>query len=194
MYLVDRTETDFSSQEAADMSGVHQALQRDWRRRGILDAKEGSGRVRYTINDVCRLKALGILSQSGISVKTQRAMAWQIGAVTAERVRQMRCAAIVEGIPDELSDQEFARMVETVDGRVMAEHFTLFPLPEPPEGSSVAHAHVGATSLAEALDMARKHAPLAAALMVESLALAREIVAAAPRPLVTYRLTESGAS
>lgn len=47
----------YSPAEAAALSGVSQVLQRDWRRRGLLPART-SGRARFTINDILRMRVM----------------------------------------------------------------------------------------------------------------------------------------
>lgn len=187
MYRVEIIEEDFSSQEAADMSGVSQDLQREWRRRGILPQQEGRKRIRYSLRDVARLKVLGILSASGISVKLQKTVAWQIASLMEERAVQIREAAAVEGLA--LTDDEFGEMIVQLHGGRLGPYYTLFRLPEPPEGSELVHANMGGTSLADVEAMALKDGPVGAALIMEAQTLARELAASAPRPLVTYRIT-----
>lgn len=191
MFKIERHDGEFSPQEAAAMSGVSQDLQRLWRKRGILPKSEGPRHTRFTIAGVCKLKVLGVLSQSGISVKSQGVIGWQMAAVTADRVRQMREAAGIEGL-DDLTGDEFRQAVEALDGAILGEHHTLFRLPEPPDGAEVAHIYVGAEPVGEIIARARKDAPLSAALVIEAQSLAQEIVAAAPRPLVTYIITKAG--
>ena len=187
MYSVERIDADFSSEEAAVMSGVCQNLQYEWRRRGILPQQEGRKRVRYNLFQVAWLKVLGILSKASVRVMYQQALAWQIAALVSARVVQLREAAIVEGL--DLTDDEFEVMVEGMADGPLGTHFTLFRLPEPPDNSGIPHAYVGATSFADLQEMVKDGEPIGAALVMESMTLAREIVAAAPRPLVTYKIT-----
>jgi len=72
----------FTPQQAAEISGVSQETQRDWRRRGFLKKKPGGGWTAYDHLDLAKLMTMKTLSETGIDLsKAQKiadAAAWMI--------------------------------------------------------------------------------------------------------------------
>lgn len=71
-YSVKYTEREFTPAEAAEITGVSTALQRDWRRRGILPKREVEGWSKYSVTGLVQLHVLGFFSDAGVSVKQTR--------------------------------------------------------------------------------------------------------------------------
>src|SRR3546814_17287535 len=59
---------EFSPAEAAEITGVSTALQRDWRRRGILPENADGKWTRWDLNDIIKLSVMKLLSDAGIDV------------------------------------------------------------------------------------------------------------------------------
>ena len=184
-------EREFQAKEAAELSGVPQELQRNWRRRGVLDEHSGAGRVRFSLYDVCDLKVLGILSEAKISVKFARFIGSQVAAAVMSYVRRDLNACEVLGV--KLSQDETFRLIEQCYGAAVGNRFTMFRMLELPEGDPRTYCFVSDT-WDGLMEMGAKDGGVSAALVLDSSALAREIVKAAKRPLITYRLAADGAA
>src|SRR3546814_9298687 len=59
---------EFSPAEAAEITGVSTALQRDWRRRGILPENADGKWTRWDLNDIIKLSVMKLFSDAGIDV------------------------------------------------------------------------------------------------------------------------------
>lgn len=64
---------DFSPSEAAEISGLSQTMQRDWRRRGFLPSNEG--RARFTAFEVASMLAMKLLSDQKIGPSATQELA-----------------------------------------------------------------------------------------------------------------------
>lgn len=62
--IIDR---EFTPAEAAVVSGVSVAQQRDWRRRGLLPEKDTPGWSRFTISEVIDLAVMHLFTRAGVS-------------------------------------------------------------------------------------------------------------------------------
>lgn len=103
-YTVRTINRDFTPSEAAEVTGVSPALQRDWRRRGILPENEGGKWTRWTLYDVIKLAVMKRLSDSGVDVsKTLDAAAMAI-LPTLSRIEATDGAVAIEGddVPERL--------------------------------------------------------------------------------------------
>jgi hypothetical protein len=60
-------EQDFTPAEAAMVSGVSVAQQRDWRRRGLLPEKNKAGWSRFSISEVINLSVMHLFTRAGVS-------------------------------------------------------------------------------------------------------------------------------
>jgi MerR-like DNA binding protein len=65
----ERTERDFSAMEAAELTGVSQTMQRDWRRHGYLPPSIPGKRVRFSLTDICILALAKIQTNEGKPVE-----------------------------------------------------------------------------------------------------------------------------
>lgn len=60
---------EYTPKEAAEASGVSTTLQRDWRRREIIQPSSNAGWARFSLDDVIRMAVLNRCSMYGLSVK-----------------------------------------------------------------------------------------------------------------------------
>lgn len=63
-----RVDREFTPGEAERITGVSTALQRDWRRRGIITSKEDGSWTRWTLDDLARLAVMKLFTQAGVDV------------------------------------------------------------------------------------------------------------------------------
>ena len=71
-YSVTNVDREFSPAEAAEITGVSTALQRDWRRRGILPERKSEGWSRFSVTDIIEMYVLRFFSDAGFFVKDVR--------------------------------------------------------------------------------------------------------------------------
>lgn len=176
------------SPEAETLSGVSQQLQRDWRRRGLIDDYTGPGQVRYSLWHVCQLKVMGILSGAHINVKPASFVIDQIASQVAANVRTNVSA--VEFVGLELTEGERVEVIHRANPEKPV-NFTMFRIPQLPPGDDRPNAYFS-SSWGGLFEMAQNDGGLSSVLVVDASAVATEIVAASTRPLVTYRLTPIG--
>ncbi|MBM6579919.1 hypothetical protein ILT44_06980 [Microvirga sp. BT689] len=68
--IITREQEEYSPAEASDATGVSTALQRDWRRRGIIGRAGPAGQhSRFTFDDLCEMMALKSFSDAGLRIK-----------------------------------------------------------------------------------------------------------------------------
>ncbi|MGE0181983.1 MAG: MerR family transcriptional regulator [Parvularculaceae bacterium] len=60
---------EYTPKEAAEASGVSTTLQRDWRRREVIQPSSSAGWARFGLDDVIRMAVLNRCSAYGLSVK-----------------------------------------------------------------------------------------------------------------------------
>lgn len=63
-----RVDREFTPNEAERITGVSTTLQRDWRRRGIIAAKEDGRWTRWELDDLVRLTVMKLFSEAGMDV------------------------------------------------------------------------------------------------------------------------------
>ncbi|MCB1398054.1 MAG: MerR family transcriptional regulator, partial [Rhodobacteraceae bacterium] len=68
-YSVRTITHEYSPSEVARVSGVSTSLQRDWRRRGVIQGR-ADGWNKYDLADVIRMTVMRAFTQSGISLET----------------------------------------------------------------------------------------------------------------------------
>jgi len=67
-YSCRTVDREFTPAEAAEITGVSTALQRDWRRRGILSGNADGKWTRWNLNDIIRLSVMKLFSDAGMDV------------------------------------------------------------------------------------------------------------------------------
>jgi len=175
--------------EAEELTGVAQTLQRDWRRREIIAGYTGPGHVRYPLYQVCELKVMMILSEARISVKFAKHMVNHVSMMVAAHIRRDIDHAEFLGA-DDLTDAEKTEIVAK-SNPASSNSLFMFRIPELKEGDQRTSVYISNTW--EGLnEMAAKDGGISTVLVLDSAGIAREIIAAAKRPLVTYRLIPEG--
>jgi hypothetical protein len=103
---------EFSPAEFAKITGVHTALQRDWRRRGILPERDpAAGWSQYPLATVVEGSILNQLAEAGFSPKQMLAVASLALGSVLERLAQFKGAYVIVGIE---SDMENVRLGDYV--------------------------------------------------------------------------------
>jgi len=179
-----REPRDFTAGEAAVASGVSPALQRDWRRRGLLE--EGSGGwVRYSLSEVCELAMMKAFSDGGVSVKSAGALA----RFTADPIHTFleMLPGVVAFTGEELTPEEQRAFLADHWAEESLSRYIFTPLPDKDRDASGPLADsYRFKSLAEIEEKAGRGWYFG--LIFDLKALAEEIHARAELPLVTYRV------
>lgn len=98
---------EFSPAEAAEITGVSTALQRDWRRRGIL-AENAEGKwTRWELTDIIRLSVMKLFSDAGMDVSQTKTIAQMAILPTLAAITPIDAAVAFDGdeIPEESRDR-----------------------------------------------------------------------------------------
>src|SRR5207249_7491430 len=74
-YSVRTIDREFTPAEAAEITGVSTALQRDWRRRGILAENADGKWTRWELKDIIRLSVMKLFSDAGMDVSQTKTVA-----------------------------------------------------------------------------------------------------------------------
>src|SRR3546814_3700256 len=101
---------EFSPAEAAEITGVSTALQRDWRRRGILPENADGKWTRWDLNDIIKLSVMKLFSDAGIDVSKTSIVSQMAMMPTRAAISLTEGAITFEGA--ELPDEEKARSEE----------------------------------------------------------------------------------
>src|SRR3546814_5449886 len=99
---------EFSPAEAAEITGVSTALQRDWRRRGILPENADGKWTRWDLNDIIKLSVMKLFSDAGIDVSKTSIVSQMAMMPTRAAISLTEGAITFEGA--ELPDEEKARV------------------------------------------------------------------------------------
>jgi len=116
-YSVRTIDREFTPAEAATITGVSPALQRDWRRREILKGNPGGKWTRWTLDEIIRLSVMKLFSDAGMDVSQTKAIAQMALAPTLEAITRIDDAVVFAGdeIPDESQDRIRFSTVRTTD-------------------------------------------------------------------------------
>lgn len=90
---------EFSPSEASAITGVSVALQRDWRRRGILPENPSGKWTRFSVAHVIEMCVMKLFSDAGVSVSLIRDAAAMAVLPTLQRLHQIPEATVFEGEP-----------------------------------------------------------------------------------------------
>lgn len=109
-YSVRSVKREFTPAEAATITGVSTALQRDWRRRDIVKGDPDSeGKwTRWDLNDIVRLSVMKLFSDAGMEVSSTKTIASMALMPTLGALALLDEAVEFEG--DEIGDAEKARI------------------------------------------------------------------------------------
>jgi len=117
-YSVSTIEREFSPAEAAAITGVSTALQRDWRRREIVNlvTEPDSERkwTRWSLTDIIRLSVMKLFSEAGMEVSATRIIATMAVLPTLDALTQIDQAVEFDG--DEIGEEHQARIRGTTVG------------------------------------------------------------------------------
>lgn len=116
-YSVKTIQRDFTPSEAARITGVSTALQRDWRRRGILSENSEGKWTRWTLDDIIQLSVRKIFADAGLDVSQTRTVARMAILPTAWAISCIPEANEFEGdeIPDETKEKVRMRSIVPAD-------------------------------------------------------------------------------
>jgi len=98
---------EFTPAEAAAITGVSTALQRDWRRRGILAENTEGKWTRWELTDIIRLSVMKLFSDAGMDVSQTKTIAQMALLPTLGAIARIDEAVAFEGdeIPEESRDR-----------------------------------------------------------------------------------------
>ena len=101
-YSVETISRDFTPAEAATVTGVSTTLQRDWRRRGVIESKADGTWTRWRLEDIIRLAVMKLLSDAGVDVSSTKIIAHMAILPTLVAMEEIDGAVVFEG--DEIPD------------------------------------------------------------------------------------------
>lgn len=102
-YSVHTIDREFTPAEAADITGVSTALQRDWRRRGILSGNTDGKWTRWNLHDIIRLSVMKLFSDAGMDVSQTDTIAQMALMPTLSALAYIDQAVEFDG--DEISEE-----------------------------------------------------------------------------------------
>ncbi len=110
-YSVRTITREFTPAEAAEITGVSTALQRDWRRRGIL-AENAEGKwTRWALDDIIRLSVMKLFSDAGMDVSQTVTIAQMALLPTLGAIAWLDQAVAFEG--DEIPEEARGTILDT---------------------------------------------------------------------------------
>lgn len=122
--LVSSIDREFSPAEAAAITGVSTALQRDWRRREIVNLAnepESEGKwTRWSLADIIRLSVMKLFSDAGMEVSNTRMIAAMAVLPTLSALAQIDEA--VEFFGSEIGEDHKARIRGATVGTTHSSH------------------------------------------------------------------------
>lgn len=135
-YSVRTITHEYSPSEVARVSGVSTSLQRDWRRRGVIQGR-ADGWNKYDLGDVIRMTVMRAFTQSGISIETADLVSSLAVPPVMDELGRWDGVAVFTG--DQLSAEEMERIrASHVRGASGDEQFSFVALPENEQGVSAA--------------------------------------------------------
>jgi hypothetical protein len=177
-YSCQATTRQFSSAEVEHITGVTQATQRDWRRRGFLSSIAGGGRAKYDLDDLIEIATLAALTQAGLPVSQAAQLAGL--AILPVISNFLRWDDVYAFIGDEVSRDEKSKILSRHVVGVSGDDNWLF--------ASLGRKEpiMGRTDDLRKLDGGLRGSK--AAVIVDLTALAREIASQATLPLITFEI------
>lgn len=168
---------EFTPKEAAEASGVSTTLQRDWRRREILQAGSDAGWARFSLNDVIRMAVLNRCSQFGLSVKFAANWVAPIALIPVHEA--------LEGFDDVYGGDDLPANCPTHEG-IQSGRYIAAVNQLDDDAPYVARVN----SIEQLDDFAEKY-DASAFFVLDCQKLAAEIVRRSPHPLVHVTVTET---
>lgn len=180
-YSVTTVKREFSPSEVARVSGVSTALQRDWRRRGVIPGRS-DGWNRYSLDDVIRMTVMRAFTQSGISLETAEMVSGSAVLPVSDELVRWGDVAVFAGDP--LSEKDMNMIREGhVKGASAEEQFTFVALPEDSGGTSAARLR----NLADAEDVMGRSGNFYG-IALDHYGLAHRIARLSPLPIITFEV------
>jgi len=169
--------------EASKMTGVSAALQRDWRRRGILPQSEGDGWNSFQLSTVIEMTVMRAFTLSGLSIEAAHSLAGLSVLPVFSIWARWPDASIFVG--DEISTEEMNEIrLSHVQGIKPEAGFSFVPMPEL-DGDSGA-ARISDLRLAEVIMNERSSFY---GIVLDHYALALQIKERAPLPLWRWHIS-----
>lgn len=184
-YSVSTITREFTPSEVAQVTGVSTALQRDWRRRGVIEGRS-DGWNKYKLSDVIKMTVMRAFTQSGISLETAEGLSFMAVLPVIATLSRWEDTAVFSGDP--LNDEQKERVRSgAVGGASEDDQFSFVALPEK-DGKPVA----GRTK-----DLAKGEQLMAQnqsfhGVVVDHYQLAHHIAAHSPLPIITYEIEVTG--
>ena len=118
---IHRVDREFSPAEAAEITGVAVALQRDWRRRGILPENKSGKWTKFTLTDVIEMSVMKSFSDAGFSVQYVAEFASMAVLPTLAALDDLPGVAVFEGedVTDEMKDRIIGSSIVGARGRFL---------------------------------------------------------------------------
>jgi hypothetical protein len=184
-YRIVTADRKFTPKEAGLVSGVSPALQRDWRRRGVLPPREDQGWSSFDLSDVIKMTVMRAFSESGLSLKAAEVMAAMAILPVLSDFCRWEDVAVFEGVELPQEVQERTR-TGSVRGISPDQQFLFASLPseEFPKGARLA-------KLADA-EAIMGRAKSFHGVVVDLYGLAHHIARVAPLPLIRFVVMPSG--
>ena len=187
-YAVETLTHEFSPKEAAAVSGVSTALQRDWRRRGVLPQRIDKKWSTFELSDIIEMTVMRRFSQSGLSLESSAQIAGLAVLPVIATLSRWDDTAVFEG--DELSDDEMDRCRKGAVGGVSEdEQFSFVALPGKEDGASAARL----TNLSDGESIMAQNNSYHA-IVLDHYGLAHHIAKSSPLPIIRYVVTVSEAT
>lgn len=177
---------EFSPAEAAAITGVSTALQRDWRRREVVktDPNPDGKWTRWSLNDIIRLSVMKLFADVGMDVSSTTMIASMALLPTLGALAAIDEAVEFDG--DEIGDAEKARIRSISVGTTDPSHTIGRFLASFGKGEYDVCRTDDLASLEAMLD--RETRPILS--VVDCRNLARRIVERAGGPVIRYEVTE----
>ena len=184
-YSVKIVTREFSPSEVAMVAGVSTALQRDWRRRGVIQGRS-DGWNKYDLSDVIKMTVMRAFTQSGIALETAEALSGMAVLPVIAALSRWDDTAVFDG--DELNQEQMDRIRGgAVRGASEDDQFSFVALPEK-DGNPVA-ARLDNLAKGEQLMGQNKSFH---GVTVDHYGLAHHIANTSPLPIIRYEIEVKG--
>jgi len=175
---------EYSPSEVARVTGVSTALQRDWRRRGVIKGRS-DGWNKYDLSDVIRMTVMRAFTQSGISLDTANSVSSLAVLPVIDELARWDDVTVFSG--DQISAERMAQIRERhVSGASGDDQFTFVALPEGEQGAYAARLR----SLADGEGLMGKSGNFYGIALDHSL-LAHRIAELSPSPIIRFHVEVS---
>lgn len=94
----ERTERDYSAGEAAELTGVSQVMQRDWRRHGFLEPSVPGKHVRFSLLEICIMALMKVQTDNGKAVSAAHWVAKMTADAAILQIEKCQVGVSIEGL------------------------------------------------------------------------------------------------